>query len=623
MLKRIRLEAFKSVGEAVELELAPLTLIAGPNSSGKSTLLQSILLVAQTMSSKVTARPLVLNGPTVRLGTFDDVLSYGAKRRVFSLGFDLDAPSWIPAGSGARQASRRTQAAESVKSSRNDVSLDVSFKGPARRSKNVDSAEQRITLAALSMKCDYINVDGENESLQLRVTQASKLYIQRVEERISEKYASTARSAFSLKPQLDRISLQILKSSYSTARPVGVAAEHFLPRRLVVEVNTTLEDINRILQVILQFGAGRRPLLSRSQVPFPPRLVAALIEVLGEPFQDKLLVASEKELTLQAWQERLGRLSVRDRQAVREQLRKGTDNIIESAFAEPGASEYGIVYEPLPGHLEEVSLHIDHFFSKNVRYLGPLRDEPRPIYPLSSSGDILDLGTKGEFTAAVLDLNRDQLVYYLSPRDVAAGHYDKPLVRCRLIEAVDEWIQYLGVSDGVVTRDLGSRGHELKVRKAGMAQTLDLTQVGVGVSQILPIVVMGLVAPNGALTIFEQPELHLHPRVQTLLGDFFVSMIHSGLQCLVETHSEYLVNRLRLRTAATNSNLQEKLRIYFTETDGASCSYRSVELNEYGGLTDWPAGFFDQSQQESEAIIRAGIAKRKVRGESGGAHRNN
>jgi predicted ATPase len=102
MLKRIRLEAFKSVGEAVELELAPLTLIAGPNSSGKSTLLQSILLVSQTMSSKVTARPLVLNGPTVRLGTFDDVLSYGAKRRMFSLGFDLDAPSWAPAGRPSR-----------------------------------------------------------------------------------------------------------------------------------------------------------------------------------------------------------------------------------------------------------------------------------------------------------------------------------------------------------------------------------------------------------------------------------------------------------------------------------------------------------------------------------------
>jgi predicted ATPase len=623
MLKRIRLEAFKSVGEAVELELAPLTLIAGPNSSGKSTVLQSILLVAQTMSSKVTARPLVLNGPTVRLGTFDDVLSYGAKRRVFSLGFDLDAPPWIPTGLGARPAPRKTQAEESAEPSLNEVSLDVSFKGPARRSKNAELPEQQMTLAALSMKCDYLNADGENECIQLKVNQASKLHIRKVEERLSEHYAPSARAAISLRPQLDRISLQALKSNFGSARPVGVTAEHFLPRRLAVEVDTTLEGINQIVQDILQFGGGRSRLFARNQVSFPPRLVVALAEVLDEVFQDKLLATNEGGLTLPTWHERFGRLPVRERQTAREQLRKGAENIIQSAFAEPGSSEYDIVYEPLPGHMDEVSRHIDQFFSKRVRYLGPLRDEPRPTYPLSSSGDILDLGTKGEFTAAVLDLNRDVLVSYLSSEDVAAGRYDTPLIGRRLIEAVDEWIQYIGVSEGVVTRDLGSRGHELRVRKAGMAQTLDLTQVGVGVSQVLPIILLGLVAPKDSLTIFEQPELHLHPRVQTLLGDFFVSMIHSGLQCLVETHSEYLVNRLRLRTAATDSNLQEKLRIYFTENDGTTCSYRSVEMNEYGGLTDWPAGFFDQSQQESEAIIRAGIAKRKIRGKSGSAHRNN
>jgi predicted ATPase len=510
-----------------------------------------------------------------------------------------------------------------AETSPNEVSLDVSFKSPTRRSKNADIPEQGITLASLSMKCDYLNTDGESESILLKVKQASKLYIQKLQERTSADYGPAPQTALSLRPSLDRVSLQILRSSFGTATPVGIVADHFLPRRLAIEVDTTLEGIHGFLEAILQLGEGRRRMFLRANAPFPPLLVSALTEVLDDTLRAKLVTSGEAELNLPVWRERVSKLSARERQASREQLRKGANHIIESAYADPIPHEYAVIPESLPGHMDEVSHHIDQFFSKRVRYLGPLRDEPRPIYPLSSSGDVLDVGTKGEFTAAVLGLNRDEFVHYLSPKDVAAGRYDRPLIERRLTEAVDDWIQYMGVSEGVETRDLGSRGHELRVRSAGMVQTLDLTQVGVGVSQVLPIIVMALVAPAGSLTIFEQPELHLHPRVQTLLGDFFLSMIHSNIQCLVETHSEYLVNRLRLRTASTDSDLREKLRIYFTETDGATCSYRSVEMNEYGGLNDWPVGFFDQSQQESEAILRAGIAKRRVRGKSGKTLHNN
>src|SRR5690606_25436449 len=129
-----------------------------------------------------------------------------------------------------------------------------------------------------------------------------------------------------------------------------------------------------------------------------------------------------------------------------------------------------------------------------------------------------------------------------------------------------------------------------------------------------------LLADADSTLVFEQPELHLHPKVQTLLGDFFLSMALCNKQCIVETHSEYLIDRLRFRIAAAEGNaLTDQAKIYFVEKPGASSTFREVTVNEYGAITDWPDGFFDQSQRQAEEIIRAATAKRKANRKKDGA----
>ena len=146
----------------------------------------------------------------------------------------------------------------------------------------------------------------------------------------------------------------------------------------------------------------------------------------------------------------------------------------------------------------------------------------------------------------------------------------------------------------------------------GRSQRHDLTHVGVGVSQVLPILVMCLLADPDTTLIFEQPELHLHPKVQTLLGDFFLSMSLLGKQCVLETHSEYLVNRLRFRAAAAKTDeISKAIRMYFVEKPEDTSVFRPVVVNEFGAIPDWPEGFFDQSQREAEATLRAAIKKRR------------
>lgn len=617
MLKRVRLSSFKSVGRAVDVELGNLTLVAGANSSGKSTLLQSILLMHQTMSSKVTGRAVVLNGPTVRLGSFEDVLAHGSRTPVFSVGFDISPDSGPSTGERGTQPPGGTSARRAAHRRLTAVSLDVSFKGRRRRrTPQQDASEQLISVSSTELSSEYMDGEGTVRRSRLKVRPSTERQLAQVTDLVGSGLVKHLRAQLTFRPYLDPASRAAIKATSPTAEPVGVFVDHFLPRSLAVQVNVTMEGISKSVETVLQFGS-RNVRGPEGRVPFPRPFMAALRDSLPESMASRLLNEDEQKLNIGVWSERFGRLPAKDRSQALALLRSNAKTLIESAYStdesrEWEVNEHDIRFEHLPFGLNEGAEQVDAFLSKSVRYLGPLRDEPRPVYPLSSSGDIVDVGTKGEFTASVLDLNRDTMVTYLSPANVEAGKYDAPLETKPLLTAVEEWLQYMGVSEGVSTREMGSRGHELRVR-TGAAQSLDLTQVGVGVSQILPIIVLGLVAPARSLTIFEQPELHLHPRVQTRLGDFFVSMIYSDLQCLVETHSEYLINRLRLRTASAESDLHQRVKMYFVEQEESESRYREVEISEFGAIVDWPAGFFDEAQQEAEAILRAGLAKRRTR----------
>src|SRR5688572_21616642 len=90
MLRRWSLAGFKAFGELTTLHMAPLTILAGANSSGKSTILQSVLWLKQTIQYGAPARPLALNGPLIRLGTFDDVIHAKRQPSTMSIGFVFD-----------------------------------------------------------------------------------------------------------------------------------------------------------------------------------------------------------------------------------------------------------------------------------------------------------------------------------------------------------------------------------------------------------------------------------------------------------------------------------------------------------------------------------------------------
>jgi predicted ATPase len=265
----------------------------------------------------------------------------------------------------------------------------------------------------------------------------------------------------------------------------------------------------------------------------------------------------------------------------------------------------------LPGGLPDAVFYLETFFATKFRYLGPLRDEPRAIYPYPTKLDPVDLGRRGEYTAAAYHAYADVLVRHVEYKELVEYGPVASERTATLKAAVDEWLRYLGVAEHLVSKE-DKYGHVLgvgTVRGTG-GSDWEMIHVGTGVSQVLPILVLGLLAQSDSTLVIEHPELHLHPGAQARLADFFLFLALTGRQIIVETHSEYILHRLRRRIVGPEGEaLRSEIGILFAGVENGATSFREVSINEYGAIEEWPEGFFDAAAVETEGILRAAIEK--------------
>ncbi|GIW56401.1 MAG: hypothetical protein KatS3mg082_2805 [Nitrospiraceae bacterium] len=350
-----------------------------------------------------------------------------------------------------------------------------------------------------------------------------------------------ARRSLRYDVEMDPDSLEEIREGFPSANPVGCVLRHFLPQRLALGVDMVVEDAHAILNVLGGEVPRRYPrrLYLERQIALPNRVVERILELareigvdqdarvaLSHFIEDQQSLFGEQPILLEHVNDALRKLNFRNRMEIRKKLAEDDAFerlVVESirALRKGREEEPAVVPFRLPSPISEAVSYIDQFFSTSVRYLGPLRDEPKSLYPLSPTADPADVGLKGEHTAAVLELHKNRMVRYIPTSAFAESEIRvKPVTRS-LQTAIIDWLRYLGVAEHVESCDKGKFGHELTVSIAGGKRPHDLTHVGVGVSQVLPILVASLLAEPNTTLIFEQPELHLHPKVQTLLADFF------------------------------------------------------------------------------------------------------
>ncbi|WP_196062581.1 DUF3696 domain-containing protein, partial [Serratia sp. Res13-Sevr-LER1-36-a] len=324
---------------------------------------------------------------------------------------------------------------------------------------------------------------------------------------------------------------------------------------------------------------------------------------------------SESELEFSTWYSHLNSLDETLKKNVLDVIDKNSSALRNTWHNNFKKEKKVYEYELKPFLL--AARYLENFFTSKFKYLGPLRNEPQAIYPSLGLIDPTDVGLKGQYSAAVLHINKEREIIYPDPIQFSDALFLKDSGfkknKDNLLIASLKWLSYLGVVDEINTDDKGKFGYELNVKTSGDDKWQDLTHVGVGVSQVLPIVLMSLLSEEDDVLIFEQPELHLHPKVQTRLSDFFIAMALSNRQCIVETHSEYMINRLRLRIAQSeDKRVMDASSVIFIQKDKGETNFRSVDITKYGSINDWPQDFFDQTQAEVETILLEGAKKRRM-----------
>ena len=230
----------------------------------------------------------------------------------------------------------------------------------------------------------------------------------------------------------------------------------------------------------------------------------------------------------------------------------------------------------------------------SVNYIGPLRVEP-VLAKSYSSLVFSNVGIQGENTRFILNERRD----YMLPQ------YNETLM-----QATKRWIcDNMGMADGIeVVKDSNKLYRTYITNKSGLK--VDLCHMGFGVSQILPIVVQGLLTPVGGTLIVIDSDVHLHPKVQCALVDFFIEMKNHGRKVLVETHSDHLVTRLRRRVSEKKVNPAGDVNLCFVENVSGSSNYVSYSLSEQGVFTTLlPENFLDSLDEDYRAIVMAKMAK--------------
>jgi predicted ATPase len=263
--------------------------------------------------------------------------------------------------------------------------------------------------------------------------------------------------------------------------------------------------------------------------------------------------------------------------------------------------------------LSDLALKTEAILS-SVFYLGPLREHPKRIYPWSGETPESVGQNGGAAIASILAASNQNRMLNRGPNTKLA-RFDMFIAR---------WLKDLGIIQSFEVKQLaqGRKEYEVVVKTHSTASPVKITDVGFGVSQVLPALVQAFYCPPNSTIWMEQPEIHLHPQVQAELADVFISATKAReggkerhVQLIVESHSEHFLNRLQRRIA--EGVLEPKdVAIYFCRRSGAETELEPLRMNMFGEIENWPENFFGDEmadisgraiaamQRKSEATLK-------------------
>ena len=251
--------------------------------------------------------------------------------------------------------------------------------------------------------------------------------------------------------------------------------------------------------------------------------------------------------------------------------------------------------------LRQFSSIFEELFS-DLYYLASTRAEPRRQNRWEGEHPI-DVGKRGHDVISAL----------LSDRVKHLGRHEKQ---------ISAWLRKMKLAHSFVlshSNNGDEKNYEIRLRKNAESPAVTLVDMGYGLSQFLPVLVLCYYVPEGSTLILEQPGIHLHPMVQSQLADLLIEVVtERKLQVIVESHSEHLLVRLQRRIAEGKIS-KDKIGLYFCRNDEAEgvSKLDPLDVDRVGNIRNWPENFFGDVMGDMFAITDA-QAKQLQRQEEGG-----
>ncbi len=235
-------------------------------------------------------------------------------------------------------------------------------------------------------------------------------------------------------------------------------------------------------------------------------------------------------------------------------------------------------------------------------YLGPLREFPKRDYLWARSRPT-DVGQRGEKAIDAI----------LAATEAKEMRNLRPKAHLRSFQGmIALWLKEMGLIESFTVAEIaeGSNRWQARVRTRPGASEVLLTDVGFGVSQVLPVVTLLQYVPEGSTVILEQPEIHLHPLAQAGLADVIIqAAMHRRVQVILESHSEHLLLRLQRRIAEEVIS-SDDVKLYFCDAPRGVSTLTPLNVDLFGNILNWPDKFMGDAFNEVAAAELKRIERR-------------
>lgn len=586
----ISIENFKSYASLQRIGLSDLSVFLGANSSGKSSALQVLLALKQTMECNSRDIELLLSGQYIALGDFQDVV-YDKRKKSFSFQVDLE-----------QKEKDETSGKEDIHTIK-WVFEESKGKSQALLGRiEINFGNRRVLFEREESNKYRIQIENEKIPVVAEITNLG------ITGNAWIKYDSEFNNLFAM--FINDLSYQL-----GGKKALRLAVDEFVSEKGVTEFYIYL--MNRERQIVENKKNGPVNNIEKKETVDIASRLSSLIDdfynmqnPLGNGFAYIPL-----DLRRNFFYSAIAKFdNIQGLVSVYEKYKKEFENYActhkereikydrESPMIQPLSFRYD-ERRQRSELFETVSWAVDLYntFERillELFFVGPIRENPKGLYSVGFEQIPKYVGPTGSNFASVL-LHENKRKEYILPYDEKEN--------TTLWEALNEWAAHLNIANAVEVANATSFGIKVSVSDT-QNKTADIMNVGIGTSQVLPVLITGLLSEKGETLVFEQPELHLHPFSQSRLADFFVSLINHGRKIIIETHSEAFILRLRYHVLKGNCDKNAVAISFFQNKQGTKVFPCSI--SGYG-MIDYPDDFKDETQELLNDIMNAALTKDK------------